>query len=246
MLHSLSPAAQGEFVACEASAFAEAMLRDDGRTVLDAVTGSPAGGTLFLEDVGEVPASLQKHLLNIFHIAGRNRLRVVTGTHRNLRTMGVTGQFRPDLAQRLMGVEIALPPLQTRPEDLRAVVGTLLRRTDLAAEPQLSEPAFALLAEHTWSGDLAELDTVLRTASTAAGSAQVIAIEHLPALRPAESFVQRTTRLDRLEDVVQHHVLDVLTRCAGNKLRAAEMLGISRSTLYRMLETCVGEAFNAE
>ncbi|SFS18478.1 two-component system, NtrC family, response regulator HydG [Granulicella pectinivorans] len=237
MLHAFSPCAGGEFVACEATALAEAMLREDGRAVLEAVGGPAIGGTLFLDDVGEVPPALQGALLRIW--AARRRIRVVAATHRDLRTMGITGQFRPDLAQRLMGVEIAAPPLHARPEDLEAVIQEVLRGAGLT----LSDEALERMKAHTWPGDIAELEKALWDAARTADGAPVMEAAHLPVLLEANDGPDPAGSMERLEDVVQQHVLGVLTRCGGNKLRAAEVLGISRSTLYRMLETCVGQGY---
>ncbi len=246
MLHALSPCADGEFVACEASALAEAMLRDEGSTILNAVAGSAVGGTLFLEGLGEVPQALQGALLRIWTTAGRGRLRVVAGTHRDLRTMGMTGQFRQDLAQRMMGVELAMTPLAERMEDFRAVVIEVVHRIDVDHELTVTEDAMVRLLEHGWPGDLAEVDQVLWSAARNTEGSKRIEPKHLPELRKENPEEGTEPKPDKLHEVVQQHVLDVLTRCGGNKLRAAEALGISRSTLYRMLENCVGEGFGED
>lgn len=246
MLHALSPCADGEFVACEATALAEAMLREEGRAVLEAV-GSPAtGGTLFLDDIGEVPPALQGTLLRLWSVAGRGRIRVVAATHRDLRTMGITGQFRPDLGQRLMGVEIATTALHERMEDLEAVAGDIVRRIAGDRGLTLGLEAMAALQAHAWPGDIAEIERVLHEAVRNADGAHVLEAAHLPQMLDAPETAEPAGSMDRLEDVVQQHVLGVLTRCGGNKLRAAEVLGISRSTLYRMLETSVGTGFGQE
>jgi DNA-binding NtrC family response regulator len=246
LLHALSPCANGEFVACDASALAEAMLRDEGRTILDAVAGGVVGGTLFLDDLGEVPPTLQGALLRIWTTTGRGRLRVVGGTHRDLRTMGMTGQFRPDLAQRVMGVELAVIPLSRRMEDFPAVLVEVLRRIDMDHGLTLDEDAMTRLLDYGWPGDLAEVDQVLWTAVRVAEGSKRIELKHLPEMREQDPEEDVSPKPDKLQDVVQRHVLEVLTRCAGNKMRAAEVLGISRSTLYRMLENCVGEGFGED
>lgn len=240
MLHALSPCADGEFVGCEASALAEALLRDEGRTVIEAVSG----GTLFLDDVGEVPPALQGALLRVWSYTAKGKMRVVAGTHRDLRTMGVTGQFRTDLAQRLMGVDIAVPALGERRGDLPAVIAEVLRKVGGDRELTLTDAALARMLEHGWPGDVAEVDKTIWAAARKAEGGTLLGIEHLPALYMEEAAEDEEVKMERLQDVVQQHVLGVLTRCAGNKLRAAEVLGISRSTLYRMLESCVaGEGF---
>ena len=244
MLHGLSPCADGEFVAREATALAEALTRDEGSTVLDPITGSAAGGTLYLSEVGEVPLAIQGALLRLWSASGRGKMRVVGGTHRDLRTMGVTGQFRPDLAQRLMGIEITIPALADRREDLATVIEAVLYGIGGERELKLSSDALARLIAHRWTGDVAEVDEVLRAAVQSAGRRSMIESGNLPEFRSVEPDAEDETGLEKLEDVIRQHVLCVLTRCGGNKLRAAEILGISRSTLYRQLES-VGDGFSA-
>ena len=243
MLHALSPCADGQFVATESTTLAESMMAEEGGPVLDAITGTAVGGTLYLNEVGEVPLPLQGTLLRLWSASGRGKMRVVAGTHRDLRTMGVTGQFRPDLAQRLMGIELTVPALGERREDIAAVVQEVLRCIGGERELKLSTDAMTRLLAHRWTGDVAEVDEVLRAALISAGRRATIESSNLPELRVTEPGTSEEIRLEKLEDVVRQHVLGVLTRCGGNKLRAAEILGISRSTLYRMLETCVGEGF---
>ena len=241
MLHGLSPCADGEFVAREATMLAEALMRDEGGPLLDPITSAAVGGTLYLNEVGEVPLPFQGALLRLWSASGRGKMRVVAGTHRDLRTMGVTGQFRPDLAQRLMGIEIAIPALGDRREDLAVVIQEVLHCIGGERELKLSSDALTKVLAHHWTGDVAEVDEVLRAAVASAGRRAMIEAGNLPELRNDEPGTDDEIRLEKLEDVVRQHVLGVLTRCGGNKLRTAEILGISRSTLYRMLETCVGE-----
>ena len=239
MLHALSPCAEGEFVAAEAATLAETMAREESAPMLDAIAAAAAGGTLYLSEVGEVPVSIQSALLRLWSASGRGKMRVVAGTHRDLRTMGVTGQFRPDLAQRLMGIELVLPPLGDRREDVPAVIHEILRCLGGERDLRLSPDAMARLLAHRWAGDVAEVDQVLRAAALSAGRRALIEAGNLPDLRNDTPGADDQIKLEKLEDVVRQHVLGVLTRCGGNKLRAAEILGISRSTLYRMLESSV-------
>jgi two-component system response regulator HydG len=151
--------------------------------------------------------------------------RLIVAHDVTLRGIVASGRMRPDLCARVGAIEVRVPRLRERLEDLRAM---------LAALP-IDEPAIARLAEHSWPGNLLELRTVLTHAHLAAGNAW-IQLAHLPALTPTQQAPPREPAEARLDFVMKRHVADVLERCAGNKLRAAEMLGISRSTLYRMLD----------
>ena len=134
-----------------------------------------------------------------------------------------------------------MPPLRQRVEDIPLLAQWLLRRTADAAgqaPKMLAEDTEFRLQEHLWPNNLRELERVVCQAAALAEGA-VIEPRHLLAVvepafgKPTGIPARRPTRL---HDVIQQHVLEVLTRCGGNKLRAAELLGISRSTLYRMLE----------
>jgi DNA-binding NtrC family response regulator len=137
-------------------------------------------------------------------------------------------------------VEIVLPPLRTRRDDLPELAEQLL--SQLAPlyrreAPAISEQAMDRIQRYSWPGNVRELSDVLRS-SLSQVEGEVLELHHLADLCvdtvPAPST---KTNSARLQDVVEQHVLRVLQDCKGNKLRAAEMLGISRSTLYRMLET---------
>ncbi|RXH56563.1 sigma-54-dependent transcriptional regulator [Granulicella sibirica] len=238
MLHALSPGADASFAACDSVTLAESMLRVDGCELLETLGSSDQGGTIFLDDIADVPPALQGVLLRIWSMKTRGRIRVVAGTSRDLRTLGVTGQFRQDLLQCLSGVELTLTPLCERRDDLPEVLAEVLRGVGRDRELILSEEARDLLLAHPWPGDLAEVECVLWEAARHAQDSFVVTAGDLPDLDGAVDISnEEGTGMERLEDVVQQHVLAVLTRCGGNKVRAAEILGISRSTLYRMLES---------
>jgi DNA-binding NtrC family response regulator len=168
--------------------------------------------------------------------------RILAASDRDLRTLSAIGQFRQDLYAHLSAVEILVPPLRQRIEDIPILAAWLLRR--LAEEsgqvPKLlAEATLAQLQERAWPSNLVELERVIAQASALA-EAGLIEPRHLLALvepRSANPAAPPAVRMERLHDVMLRHVLDVLTRCSGNKARAAELLGISRSTLYRMLGT---------
>jgi DNA-binding NtrC family response regulator len=167
-----------------------------------------------------------------------NMTRILASTDRDLRALTAIGQFRQDLYVRLSAVEIFVPPLRQRIEDVHMLAEGLLRRLcEKTGQPNkfLAKSTASQLQKRQWPGNLRELERVVaRAAALAEGGA--IEPRHLLVLvEAARGAASSSARIERLQEVVERHVLDVLTRCDGNKLHAAEVLGISRSTLYRML-----------
>jgi DNA-binding NtrC family response regulator len=260
-IHALSPAAEGPFIIADAPALAESLAERQGASAASALLESVAGGTLFLDAIGEVPYAQQATLLHFLDASEERRpanislvaeprrpvTRILAATHRDLRTAAAIGQFRPELYARLSTVEILVPPLRQRTEDLTQIAAGLLRAIAHKQGHATRTPtpaAMLRLQRHAWPGNLRELKRVLvQAASTAASDRHhdpgVLAPEHLLTLTEtaASTTPSAAPPVERLHDVMHQHVLKVLTHCAGNKLRAAELLGISRSTLYRMLES---------
>lgn len=224
------------------------------------------GGTLYLRGVDELSASHQAALLRFLlaseyrrsaassvDYAGNSCLerqrayasvlasRILISSNRDLRILSSIGQFRQDLYNCIGAVELLVPPLRQRAEDIPDLAAWLLRRIAGATSQSsklISPAALTQLQRHPWPKNICELETVLtRAASLTEGS--TIEPRHLLASAEGNpgsgSTEQPREKVDLLEAVVQRHILEVLTRCEGNKLRAAERLGISRSTLYRML-----------
>jgi DNA-binding NtrC family response regulator len=168
--------------------------------------------------------------------------RILVASDRDLRMLSAIGRFRQDLYARLAAVEISVPPLRQRVEDIPILAAWLLNRfaEESGSAPKLlAESTLAQLQGHLWPDNLRELEGVLAQAAALA-KADLIEPRHLLALierTPAGLATAPKDKIERLQDVVTRHVLEVLARCGGNKLRAAELLGISRSTLYRMLDT---------
>ena len=261
-LHAMSPAA-GPFVTCRAASLAEVLGQDPSAPEAATLLDSVRGGTLYLEEIGDVPYGLQTGLVRLLAEQGSGQLRidppqasaagrpprgvrVIAGTARDLRTMSSIGQFRTDLYAQISVVELVAPALRQRAEDLPMLaewsLGRLSRRTGLT-QKVLSSAALAELAGRPWSNNLRELETVV-THAAALAEGSVIELWHLAppvkvAVEPPSRPVANASA-ERLQDVIHDHVVQVLTRCGGNKLRAAELLGISRSTLYRMLDAGPG------
>lgn len=226
-LHRLSPAAAGPFVVypCKGTG-----------TDLDHSVRMADGGTLFLDRISNATPEDQAKLLGVLRRQDTPRLlnvRIIASTCEDLKVQTLSGRLSQQLQQRLTTVEIAVPPLRARPEDLRELVTCLLRRG--AAIHRVSGDAIKLLEAHSWPGNVTELETVLHQAAMRSGGG-VIEAWHLPDLIKTQREALLVDEPMRLQDVMEQHVLRVLKVCAGNKLRTAEMLGVSRSTLYRMLD----------
>ena len=252
-LHQHTPNASGPFVLCDAAAISGALIEPSSITPIrgndtDCLLSAAQGGTLYLAGICAMPLRTQEQLLHVLLRYERRRreapqleTRIIASSHRDLRVLAAAGRFRPDLYHRLAMVEIVLPPLRNRSEDLAPLAAHLLAKAATQYSrpaPVLSDAALEQLCQHTWPGNIRELENVLRSAMLA-GDGGFIEPYHLPALTatPTESQRKAPARSARLQDVIDQHVVRVLEQCDGNKARAAELLGISRSTLYRMLET---------
>lgn len=167
--------------------------------------------------------------------------RILAATDRDLRILAAIGQFHQDLYARLATVEILVPPLRQRSEDISILCAWLLHRlAQQTGQPpkQLSDATLRQLQNRPWPNNLRELERVVVQAASLAEDGPIEPRHLLALVEPTSPARPSAIRVERLQDVIQQHVLDVLTRCGGNKLRAAELLGISRSTLYRMLDAC--------
>jgi DNA-binding NtrC family response regulator len=268
-IHALSPSADGPFIVSNSYTIAESFANGEisrSTTTPSAASllESASGGTLYLDSVGELPFALQAALFRFIRAceerrtapanAGRNDFRrtppssldkrllpprILASSDRDLRTLAAIGQFRQDLYARLSAVEIFVPPLRQRIEDIPILAAWLLRRLaeQHGQSPKLlAEATLIQLQGRLWPNNLREMERAISQASALAEGA-IIEPRHLLALVEAPPPAPPPIKIERLQDVIQNHVLDVLTRCGGNKLRAAELLGISRSTLYRMLDT---------
>jgi len=232
-LHRLSQGACDPFVTCHAGTLEEALAVCSGR------------GTLFLDTINEMPVKAQARLLEALdeHEVQQNRpgLRMIASTTEDLRILASTGRLRLELYERLATVEIILPPLRERIEDLAALARYFLERFASlhGKEPrEIADGAMEQMLQYLWPGNVQELEDVLGDCVLQAETG-LLEAHHLPAFFGHRLMEQSATQVEEsllLQDVVEQHVLRVLKSCSGNKLRAANMLGISRSTLYRMLE----------
>ena len=182
-------------------------------------------GMLVLRGLGSAEASVQQALLLQLQLLPRDT-RIVFTSGAGLKGLLAAGRLEHALAQRLGTLEIRVPSLRQRIEDVGLLASEMLG----AGERSFSPAALECLRDHSWRGNLTELWQLCHQLSD---HSLPIQPEHLPAL---DQGTLESTGL-RLEDVMRRHVKDVLARCSGNKVKAAELLGISRSTLYRMMGT---------
>jgi DNA-binding NtrC family response regulator len=264
-LHRMSSGMRGPLVVCHAAAPEDAL---DGCDVEGECRADPigclirraAGGTLFFDGVSEMPMEAQLRLLRELrrHEVTQSRwetqrggrtatvradVRVIASTGEDLRVLVAAGRFRAELYQRLAMVEITLPPLRERAEDIPALSQYFLDRFAMVYGGvgfAVSDKVVRDLQRYRWPGNVRELEAVLHNGVLGAEGTELGIEDLIPYLTEAGAEVPaEAVRPKKLNDVVQRHVLQVLQSCAGNKLRAAEALGISRSTLYRMLDAFV-------
>ena len=209
------------------------------------------GGTLFLDEIGEMTAATQVKLLRAIQErevipVGSTEVRpvdvrIIGATNRDLEEEIRTGTFRSDLYYRLNVIQLRLPPLRERPEDVEILARHFLDRLAQreGGEPRtLSDEALALLKEYDWPGNVRELENALERAAVVAPG-QLLDADLLPERvrrRPEARVVQDATPPNPTMDVIERaYILWVLHAEGGNKTRAAEVLGIDPSTLYRKL-----------
>lgn len=211
-------------------------------------------GTLFLDEVAEISLDLQAKLLRVlqervFERVGESRpvplrARVIAATHRDLRAMVRSGQFREDLYYRLKVVEIELPPLRQRMEDLPLIVENLLRKINAELHKsvtQVSPEALRLLQSYPWPGNVRELENAL-TRAVVLASGSVLEADLLPL--GADAKVAKVVANEgggalsvfALREVERIHIAAVLEHTGWNKRRACALLEISRPTLDRKIE----------
>ncbi len=211
---------------------------------------SSDGGTCFLDEIGDLTAPLQAKLLRtlqertIRRVGGNQPIpvdvRIVAATNRELRKLVAEGAFRDDLYYRLNVVTLAVPPLRERTEDIPLLAQHFLEKFARAAGhplKRLAPETQALLARYQWPGNVRELEHMIERA-VALASSEILLPDDFPSQLRGEA--DPTLRLPAarmtLEEVKRWYVHKALDEAGGNKLRAAELLGIDRRTLYRILQ----------
>lgn len=207
------------------------------------------GGTIFLDEIGDLPAPMQVKLLRVLqekeikkigsNISEMVDVRIISATNQNLEALIDEGKFRSDLYYRLNVVRITIPPLRHRREDIPGLVyhfiGNLSKKKEMSVY-DITDKAMSLLMYHDWKGNVRELENIVERAANFVGEDGVIRPEHLP---PKFTENERKVKIAPLNQTMEEYekqvLLNSLLNCNGNKARAAKLLGISRTTLYEKL-----------
>ena len=260
-IHQLSPRSALPFIAVNCAALPEALLESElfghARGAFTGATQTRRGlfveadgGTLLLDEIGDMPLGLQAKLLRILE-SGDIRpvgsdstrhidVRVLAATHRVLEDLVADGRFREDLYYRLKVIPLRLPPLRDRREDIPLLVEHFLaairRRVPSSPVEKVAPAALGALMEHAWPGNVREVEHVIENlvvtgTSPAIEEADVRA--HLGSQAPTHPLDRAKRQLVTLRELEQMYISWVLERTEGNKTRASEILGIDPSTIYR-------------
>jgi two-component system, NtrC family, response regulator AtoC len=261
-IHQRSARAAGPFIAVDCGALAEGVLESElfGHAK-GAFTGAQAvrrglfeqagGGTIFLDEIGNVTPKIQAQLLRVLQEGevrpvGQNEpvrvdVRAVGASNQDLEQAVKEGRFREDLFYRLNVVTIRLPPLRERPEDLPLLAEHFVRKHAQSENARLSNEALALLAAYRWPGNVRELENVIARALALNASGAIVPDDLPDSIRapgpapapgtPARLFDGRPP----LAEIDRRYAELVLSETGGNKSKAAEVLGIDRKTLSRLL-----------
>jgi DNA-binding NtrC family response regulator len=276
MIHRLSPRAARPFVKLNCSALVESLIESElfghERGAFTGATSSHEGlleagdgGTVFLDEIGELPLGVQSKLLRVLEQRVVRRVgaaterkvdvRFICATNRDLGEEVNTGRFRRDLYYRINGVTLAVPPLRERQSEIVPLARAFANRTRGGAAVALGREVVAALEHHSWPGNIRELrNTIERAALLSSGGA--IRPSHLVLESTRDSSVtipvERISPKERISsptlppgdgslasavaELERQRILDALEQCGGNQTRAARLLGISRNTLLARLD----------
>src|SRR5437868_4510948 len=258
LIHGNSRRKDGPFVAINCAALPETLLESElfgiERGVATGVEARPGkfelakGGTVFLDEVGDIPMTLQAKLLRVLQereiekLGGRRRIpidvRILSATHRNLEEMIERSDFRQDLYYRLRVVEIVLPPLRDRKEDIPRLVRFFLdkygKREGLR-DVRITQDALQKVMRYPFPGNVRELENLIEgalalTTDPVIDSGDLL----LPESVSSSGTEELSADFPKLNELERRYVARVLAFAGGNMSKAAKILGIDRKTLYRM------------
>ena len=253
-IHTASPRAAGRFVAINCAAMPEPLVEAElfghVRGAFTGATGDRAGvfrdatgGTLLLDEIGDMPLATQAKLLRVLQerevrpVGGSAPqpvdVRVIAATHQDLEARVASGAFRADLYYRLSVVPLGIPALRDRRDDIPSLARHFLARAraECPGSPveRFTDDALAVLSAYAWPGNVRELENVVARLVVLGTRAELTA-DDVCAVLPAPA---RLPRLRTLREVEDDYIAWVLEQCDANKTRAAEILGVNPSTLYR-------------
>lgn len=212
------------------------------------------GGTCFLDEIGDMQLPLQSKLLRVLQeheirrLGGSHTisvdLRIIAATNKDLITMVKSGQFREDLFYRLQVVTIALPPLRERPEDIPLLANYFLQKAAGKMKKDvcgISKEVMNALIKYKWPGNIRQLKNVIEGAVVLT-THKILLLTDIPAEIYQKnnkdiSIDDSTNRFQTLEELKQHYIRQILEYTNGNQNMAADILGINRKSLYRMLKS---------
>jgi len=256
-LHDASPRKNGKFVAINCAAIPENLLESElfgfekgaftGASKLTLGKIETAnGGTLMLDEIGDLPFSLQAKLLRflqerkIERLGGRQEIavdvRIVCATHQDLLALSKESRFREDLYYRLAEIVVKIPPLRERVGDAPLLAHAFVRRfaqEQNRASMSISESALKAVEAHPWPGNIRELENCIKRAVIMADTNQ-ISQEDVGLKSPTQADTSLDLRLIR-DNAERSAVIAALGRANGNMAKAAELLGVSRPTLYDLM-----------
>ena len=258
-LHQASPRRSEKFVAINCAAIPENLLESElFGYEKGAFTGAAKmtlgkiemahGGTLMLDEIGDLPLSLQAKLLRflqervIERVGGRQEIaidvRIVCATHQDLKALSKEGRFREDLYYRLAEIVVNIPPLRARVGDPALLAHAFVRRF---AQDQnrcamtLAEDAVQAIENHAWPGNIRELENCIKRAAIMTDGSQ-IGCDDLGLIQGQPDGVDSSLDLREIRDKAEKRaIVAALGRVNGNMVRAAELLGVSRPTLYDLM-----------
>ncbi len=265
-IHNHGTRSKERFVAVNCGALTETLLESElfGH-VKGSFTGAIANkrgifeqageGTVFLDEISETSAALQVKLLRVLQerevvpVGGTDPIkvgaRVIAASNSDLEKLSASGSFRGDLLYRLNVIQLHLPPLRQRRDDIHLLVGHFLRKhAGPTASIALDEKTMQALTAYSWPGNVRELENVIERAVTL-NQGGVVTMEDLPArirLQPShdtpplssDDLAELFSGLPNLDEIERRYILYVLDATGNNRKRTAEILGINRKTLYRM------------
>jgi DNA-binding NtrC family response regulator len=254
---------EGPFVAVSCAAIPETLLESelfgykkgaftDAKSDKKGLIFEADGGTLFLDEITEMSLTLQAKLLRVIEErevrplgdtnAYRIDVRCVSASNRDIESLIQQGEFREDLYYRLKVIDIELPPLRDRREDIPLLAQHFIKKFSHELKKNISgvsEDAFKLLLNHSWPGNVRELENVIQRAITLTRH-QTLLPEDLPntvTQEKEESLLEKGLRETyTVDQLAREYIKRVLLEVGGNKSKAAEILGLDRKTLYRKLK----------